>query len=107
MTLRRSVTIALGLATIAAVKTASAQNYTKPVTVNTDVATAASGSGVTVNLTGQGSGVNGPGTAQFGANLACTKDNWQTTSTVGEIDCVNIALHQGGPGSDGSGRPTA
>lgn len=103
MTLRRSVTIALGVATIAAVKTASAQNYTKPVTVDTDVATTASGSGVTVNLTGQGSGVNGPGTAQFGANLACTKDNWQTTSTVGEIDCVNIALHQGGPGSDGSG----
>ncbi len=101
----RSFTFVLGLATIAAMKTASAQTFTfpHPVVLTTDVGATASASGVAVNLTGQGSGTNGPATAQFGVNMGCAKDNWETTSSVGEIDCVNIALHQGGPGSDGSG----
>ena len=103
MSWSRTVTFALGVATIGAMKPAMAQRFGVPISVNTDVGATASAAGVAVNLTAQGSGTNGPATAQFGANIACAKDSFETTQSVGELDCVNISLRQGGPGSDGSG----
>lgn len=99
----KPVTFVLTLATIATMKQAGAQTIVQPISLTTDVGASASAAGVAITLTGQGSGTNGPATAQFGANIGCSKDNWMTTSSVGEMDCVNISLHQGGPGSDGSG----
>ena len=97
------VTIAMSLASAAATHNAHAQQFNIPVTDTTDLGNTAGAATVTLNMSGQGSGTNGPGVAQFGLDLSCAKDNYQTTNSVGEIDCLNIALHQGGPGSDGSG----
>ena len=56
-----------------------------------------------VELTSPGSGVNGPQTAQIAANVHCSKTDYLTATTVGEVDCIYATLRQGGPGSDGSG----
>jgi hypothetical protein len=53
-----------------------------------------------VNMTAVGSGTNGPAGAQFGQKISAYKDNWLTTTTVGEIDGLQIIARQGGPGSD-------
>ena len=99
----RLAAIALSVASVTATHSARAQHFSVPLSNTVDVGTTASAANVTLNMTGQGSGTNGPETAQFGVNLSCAKDNYQTTNSVGEIDCLNISLHQGGPGSDSSG----
>lgn len=99
----RCIVIALSLAAAATLQKAQAQWLNTEIYNSIDVGTTASAANVTLDMTGQGSGTNGPATAQFGVNMSCAKDSWQTTNTVGEIDCLNISLHQGGPGSDASG----
>ena len=103
MHLTKLAFVTMSFATASVMAGARAQNFHFPVTNNVDLGTAASAANITLNMTGQGSGVNGPETAQFGVNLSCAKDNYQSTNSVGEIDCLNIGLHQGGPGSDSSG----
>ena len=95
--------VTMSLASVATIGQAKADWYNVPLNNTVDVGTVASAANVTLNMTGQGSGTNGPTTAQYGVNMSCGKDNYQTTNSVGEIDCLNISLHQGGPGSDGSG----
>lgn len=48
-----------------------------------------------------GSGTNGPTNADYGLTLVAQKKAFDTTAVVGEIDALNIALRQGGAGSDG------
>ena len=62
--------------------------------------TTAADSTLFVNMTNRGSGTNGPAGAQFGQKIYAYKDNWLTTSVVGEIDALQIVARQGGPGSD-------
>ena len=57
----------------------------------------------TVNLSSPGSGTNGPQTAQVGVNVRCSKSNYLSAETVGEVDCLYATLRQDGPNSDGSG----
>ena len=99
----QSIMIAFCIYSMVEVGPASAQNYTTPLSISANVGGTTNASDVTINMTGNGSGVNGPSTAQYGQNLSCSKTNWKTASTVGEIDCLNVNLRQGGPGSDGSG----
>lgn len=101
---KRFAAIAISLASVsAAPHAARAQYFHIPISNSVDLGRTASAANVTLNMTGAGSGVNGPETAQFGVNMSCAKDNFTTTNSVGEIDCLNIMLRQGGPGSDGSG----
>ncbi len=60
-------------------------------------------SATTVNLSSPGSGTNGPQTAQVGVNVRCSKSNYLSAKTVGEVDCLYATLRQDGPNSDGSG----
>lgn len=60
-------------------------------------------SNLAVNMTAVGSGVNGPTTTQIGVNVNAYKDNYLTTSQVGEIDGLYVTARQGGPGSDVGG----
>ena len=99
----RFVALAVGMVSMTFLQTARAQTFNLPVTINANVGGGASLADIVMNMTGNGSGTNGPATAQYGANIACSKNNWKTATTVGEIDCLNIGLHQGGPGSDSSG----
>lgn len=48
-----------------------------------------------------GSGTNGPTNADYTLTVSALKKDFATTSVVGEIDGVSIALRQGGAGSDG------
>jgi len=50
-----------------------------------------------------GSGVNGPWTAQIGLRIEHEKENWGTTTQVGELDGLYIHVRQGGPNSDVGG----
>lgn len=93
----------VGVAAAAVAYQGRAQTFNSPVSIAADVGGGASASDLAMLMTGNGSGTNGPATAQYGQNLSCSKTNWKTTQTIGEIDCLNIGLHQGGPGSDGSG----
>ena len=92
---------ALGLSSEAAAQDATQLNV--PIAVGVTANGGAPFSAAAVNLTSPGSGVNGPQTAQVGANLNCSKTNYLTATTVGEVDCIYATLRQGGPGSDGSG----
>jgi hypothetical protein len=47
--------------------------------------------------------VNGPATAQIGLRIDHQKQNWATTTQVGEIDGLYVRILQGGPGSDTAG----
>ena len=96
------VTLAVGLTSMSIMQ-ANAQSFTTPLTMNADVGSKALQANVNVNMSGFGSGVNGPETAQFGANMSCTKNGWQGTNTPGEIDCVHVTVNQGGPNSDARG----
>ena len=96
-------TMLVGVTAAALAHQGRAQTFNSPVSIAANVGGGASASNLAMLMTGNGSGTNGPATAQFGQNLSCSKTNWKTTQTVGEIDCLNIGLHQGGPGSDGSG----
>ena len=51
----------------------------------------------------QGSGTNGPATAQIGLNVNHSKSNYLTTTQVGEIDGLYSYVRQGGPNSDAGG----
>lgn len=99
----RFLALAFGLVSAMAYDDASAQTFQTPVTIAANVGGGASLSNLHMLMSGNGSGTNGPASAQYGQNLSCAKTNWKTAQTVGEIDCLNIGLHQGGPGSDGSG----
>ena len=56
-----------------------------------------------ITSTAQGSGVDGPQTAQIGLNINHQKLNYLTTSVAGELDGLYITVRQGGPGSDVGG----
>jgi hypothetical protein len=59
---------------------------------------------LTVNMTAVGSGAAGPATAQAGAYIYATKDNWSTASAaVGQVDGLDIQVRQGGANSDTGG----
>lgn len=50
-----------------------------------------------------GSSVNGPTSADYGMSISMSKQSFDTTVVVGEIDGLNIAVRQGGAGSDCAG----
>ncbi len=59
---------------------------------------------IMVTSTANGSGINGPQTAQVGVNINHQKINWNTVSAaVGEIDGQYITVRQGGVLSDAGG----
>jgi len=56
-----------------------------------------------IGNTAVGSGTNGPTNADYGQSISMVKASFDTTSVVGEIDGLQIAVRQGGPGSDCAG----
>jgi hypothetical protein len=56
-----------------------------------------------INSTAVGSGTNGPATAQLGLSINHQKQNYLTTTQVGEIDGLYSYVRQGGPNSDAGG----
>ncbi len=56
-----------------------------------------------ITSTATGSGTNGPQTAQIGLNISHQKQDYLTTSAVGEVDGLYVTARQGGPGSDVGG----
>ena len=80
-----------------------AQNFASPVTVTVNVGSRAVASALNMNMSGVGSGVNGPQTSQFGTNMQCTKNNWITTTTGGDTDCMSVNVLQGGLTSSARG----
>ncbi len=91
----------IGLSTQAAAQTAAQLDL--PVAIGVTANGGTPFSAASIDLTSPGSGTNGPQTAQIGANLHCSKTNYLTATTVGEVDCIYATLRQDGPGSDGSG----
>ncbi len=91
----------IGLSTQAAAQTAAQFNL--PIAIGITADGGAPFSAASVDLTSPGSGTNGPQTAQIAANVHCSKTNYPTATTVGEVDCIYATLRQDGPGSDGSG----
>ena len=91
----------IGLSTQAAGQTAAEFNV--PIAVGVSAYGGAPFSAASIDLTSPGSGTNGPQTAQIAANVHCSKSNYLTATTVGEVDCIYATLRQDGPGSDGSG----
>lgn len=80
-----------------------AQNFASPVTVTANVGSKAVASALNMNMSGVGSGVNGPQTSQFGTNMQCTKNNWITTTIEGDTDCMIVNVFQGGLTSSARG----
>ena len=76
---------------------------TSPVVLNLAAPGGTPFSAETVTLSSPGSGTNGPQTAQVGMNVSCSKSNYLSANTVGEVDCLYATLRQDGPSSDGSG----
>ena len=79
------------------------QTLFDPVVLNLGAPGGTPYSAETVNLSSPGSGTNGPQTAQVGVNVRCSKSNYLSAKTVGEVDCLYATLRQDGPHSDGSG----
>ncbi len=73
-----------------------------PVIMSIDLGRVIGGNGLDVRFKAEGSGLLGPETANHGVNVSCTKGNFWTATTTGEIDCINAVIRQGGPG-DSSG----
>ena len=73
-----------------------------PMSMRVDLGQVSGGNGLDLNLTTAGSGALGPETANHGINVSCTKTNFWTATTTGEIDCINAVIRQGGLG-DSSG----
>ncbi len=79
------------------------QTISTPVVLNLGAPGGTPYSAETVNLSSPGSGTNGPQTAQVAVNVRCSKSNYLSAKTVGEVDCLYATLRQDGPKSDGSG----
>ena len=103
---RSAFCITFGLLLVASAADGKAQTnpaFTHmPITVNVDLERVIGGNGLDVRFTAEGSGLLGPETANHGVSVSCTKSNFWTATTTGEIDCINAVIRQGGLG-DSSG----
>ena len=82
---------------------ATSQSITSPTNYNVALSGSAFAAAMNITSTTSGSGVDGEATAQDALNIKCHKTNFYSATTVGEVDCINVTLRQGGPNSSGSG----
>ncbi len=101
--LRFALACAASFITICQAHAQKVPTISSPVLLNMTAPGGGGFSAETVQLTSPGSGTNGPQTAQIGMNAICSKSNYPSARTVGEVDCLYATLRQDGPGSDGSG----
>lgn len=101
----RLIAFAIALSWVAGIQYACAQSYSSPVTINAAIGSRALAAGLNLNMSGVGSGTNGPETAQFGTDMQCLKNNYYTPSATvpGNLYCFNVNVQQGGPNSDARG----
>ena len=86
-----------------AVGQTATQSITVPTTYDVALTGNAYAAAVSLTSTAPGSGVDGPATAQDAMDVKCHKTNFSQATTVGEVDCIDVTLRQGGPNSSSSG----